>query len=210
MPQTTIARETAADLTALREAAEAREWSALQVILAKLLNSLPAFAALTAVVTGLTEALPLVEAVYPAGDQRRGIPRQLLSGVMSYGFAPENLPDDIVADYDAPGSAQYMHAVLELCRASQRDREHDQRLALLVSAAANTIVAQMGAVFYRKHPELLVRVRDNHIDPDTGEYTDPEAAKIPLLLWTDNDVAALDTTLWMDLADRVEAAYENV
>ena len=201
--------ELAIDLDTLRQAAKEREWSALQVTLAKLLNMLPPFAALQAVIGGLIEALPVVESAYPADDPRRAIPRQLLTGIVSYGFAPDRLPEDLVGDYDAPGGAQYMHAVLEIARASQRDRSHEERLAFLVSAAANTIIAQMGAVFYGKKPELFARVRDNQVDVETGEYSDPDAAKIPIMLWMDEEVAALDTAQWLALADRVAQAYNS-
>lgn len=201
--------ELAIDLNALRHAAEEREWAALQVTLAKLLNMLPPFAALQAVIGGLIEALPVVEGAYPADDPRRAIPRQLLTGIVSYGFAPERLPEDLVGDYDAPGGAQYLHAVLEIARASQRDRSHEERLAFLVSAAANTIIAQMGAVFYGKNPDLFARVRDNQVDVETGEYSDPDAAKIPIMMWMDEEVAALDTAQWLALADRVEQAYKS-
>ncbi len=201
--------ELAIDLDALRHAAGAREWAALQVTLAKLLNMLPPFAALQAVIGGLIEALPVVESAYPEDDPRRAIPRQLLTGIVSYGFAPDRLPEDLVGDYDAPGGAQYMHAVLEIARASQRDRSHEERLAFLVSAAANAIIAQMGAVFYGKKPDLFARVRDNQVDVETGEYSDPDAAKIPIMLWMDEDVAALDTAQWLALADRVAQAYKS-
>ena len=201
--------ELAIDLDTLRHAAQEREWSALQVTLAKLLNMLPPFAALQAVIGGLIEALPVVEAAYPADDPRRAIPRQLLTGIVSYGFAPDRLPEDLVGDYDAPGGAQYMHAVLEIARASQRDRSHEERLAFLVSAAANAIIAQMGAVFYSKNPDLFARVHDNKVDAETGEYTDPDAAKIPIMLWMDEEVAALDTAKWLALADRIAQAYKS-
>ncbi len=208
MANSTLDIETEADLSALREAAATREWSALQVVLARLLNPLPFFAALSAVIEGLIAALPLIESSYEEGDPRRSVPRQLLSGMMSYGFAPDQLPDGLVAEYEHPGAAQYVHAVLELCRAAQRDKGHDVRLAFLVSAAANGIIAQMGKLFYNKNPDLFARVRDNHVDPDSGEYTDPDAAKIPILLWMDEEVAALDSALWSALADRIEAAYK--
>ena len=208
MANSTLDIETEADLSALREAAATREWSALQVVLARLLNPLPFFAALAAVIEGLIAALPLIESSYEEGDPRRSAPRQLLSGMMSYGFAPDQLPDGLVAEYEHPGAAQYVHAVLELCRAAQRDKGHDVRLAFLVSAAANGIIAQMGKLFYNKNPDLFARVRDNHVDPDSGEYTDPDAAKIPILLWMDEEVAALDSALWSALADRIEAAYK--
>lgn len=208
MPNSMLDVETRSDLSALREAAAAREWAVLQVVLARLLNPLPFLAALSAVIDGLIAALPLVESVCEEGDPRRSIPRQLLSGVMSYGFAPDQLPDGLVAEFEHPGAAQYVHAVLELCRAAQRDKGHDVRLAYLVSAAANGIIAQMGELFYSKNPDLFARVRDNHVDPDSGEYTDPDAAKIPILLWMDKEVAALDSALWSALADRIEAVHK--
>src|SRR5690606_5368452 len=99
----TPAEELGIDLAALREAAKSREWAALQVTLAKLLNMMPPFAALQAVIGGLIEALPVVESAYPADDPRRSIPRQLLTGIVSYGFAPDRLPEDLISDYDAPG-----------------------------------------------------------------------------------------------------------
>ena len=95
MPNNTLDIETEADLSALREAAATREWSALQVVLARLLNPLPFFAALSAVIEGLIAALPLIESSYEEGDPRRSVPRQLLSGMMSYGFAPDQLPDGL-------------------------------------------------------------------------------------------------------------------
>lgn len=196
-----------AELAIMRGAAQSREWAALQAGMARLLNPLPQFSAMIVVVEGLLASVPMVETVYPDGDMRKTLPRQLLSGVISYGFAPEHLPEGIVADYDRPGTGQFAHAVLELCRAAQKDAAHDVKLAFLVSAAANAIVAEMGAVFYAKNPDLFSRVRDNAIDPDTGEYTDPDAARIPIALWMDDDVAALDTALWMALTDRIEAAY---
>jgi hypothetical protein len=67
----------------------------------------------------------------------------------------------------------------------------------------------MGAVFYGKKPDLFARVRDNQVDVETGEYSDPDAAKIPIMLWMDEDVAALDTAQWLALADRVAQAYKS-
>lgn len=210
MSADSIDAEIQLDLDTLRAAATAREWAALQVTTARLLNMLPPMIALGAVIEGLIEALPIIENAYADDDMRKTLPRQLLSGVMSYGLAPEQLPEHLVAEYDVPGAAQYMHAVFELCRSAQNGREHDVRIAFLVSAAANGIIAQMGALFYGKNPDLFARVRDNHLDPDTGDYTDPDAAKIPILLWMDEEVAALDTALWQALASRIEAAYASL
>ncbi|GIK30040.1 MAG: hypothetical protein IT298_11415 [Chloroflexi bacterium] len=197
-------------LAALRAAAPEREWAVLQTTLGELLARLPLFAALSAVIDGLTALLPMVETRDEYDTQLQGLPRQLLSGVMSYGFAPDQLPDQIITDYHTPGAAQFMHAVLELCRATQRERPDAERPALLVSAAGNAIIAAMSESFYSRHPDLFTRVRDNRLDPDTGDYTDPDAAKIPILLWMDAEVAALDTAQWLALADRVERAYAGL
>lgn len=197
-------------LAGLRTAAAEREWAVLQAELGGLLTSLPLFAAISAVIDGLTALLPVVEAREEYDMQLRGLPRQLLAGVMSYGFAPDQLPDQIIADYHTPGAAQFMHAVLELCRAAQRERDDGERPALLVSAAGNAIIAAMGESFYSRNPDLFARVRDNRLDPATGDYTDPDAAKIPILLWMDAEVAALDTAQWLALAHRVERAYASL
>jgi hypothetical protein len=198
------------DLAALRAAGQAREWSAAQLTLVQLIRELPFFAAVTAVLPGLTAMLPVFRGYYADDDPRRALPEQLLSGIVSFGFAPERLPDEAIGDYEAPGMAQFVYAVLELARAAQKDRDSQERIELLGSAAANQIVAELSHDFYARHPEYHARVRDNHIDPDTGDYTDPDAAKIPLMLWMDAQVAALDAKLWDALADRLEEAFMSV
>ncbi len=207
MPDAALDADFAADLAALRAAAHAREWSAAQVSLARLVQSLPFFAALSAVIEGFTAFLPTFQHDYPAADYRSGLPTQLLLGILNYGFAPDNLPDTAIADYDAPGAAQFIHAVLELARAAQKEREPIERVELLVSAAANQIVAALSESYYRRFPDDHLRVRANRFDPDSGDYSDPDAARIPLLLWLDPVVAELDTQLWLALADRLERAY---
>lgn len=198
-----------ADLAALRAAAAAREWSAAQVSLARLVQGLPFFAALAAVVEGFTAFLPNFQQYYPSSNPLSGLPSQILLGVMNYGFAPDRLPDDAVGEYDAPGAAQFIHAVLELARAAQKEREPVERVELLVSAAANQIIAALSESYYRRFPEDHARVRANHYDPDTGDYSDPDAARIPMLLWLDPVVADLDRQLWLALADRLERAYQS-
>jgi hypothetical protein len=191
----------------LRAAAAAREWNAAQSALARMVQTLPFFAALAAISEGFTAYLPTFHRDYPPQSLLARLPTQLLSGMMSYGFAPDNLPDNAVADYDAPGAAQYVLAVLELARAAQKDREPVERVELLVSAAANQMIAALSESYYRRFPDDHARVRANRFDPETGDYSDPDAARIPLLLWLDAEVAALDTQLWLALADRLERAH---
>ncbi len=210
MADAALDADSRADLAALRTAAAAREWSAAQMSLARLVQGLPFFAALAAIVEGFTAFLPTFQQNYPPSNPLSGLPNQILLGVMNYGFAPDRLPDEAMLDYDAPGAAQYILAILELARAAQKEREPLERVELLVSAAANQIVAALSESYYRRYPDDHARVRANQYDPETGDYSDPDAARIPILLWLDPIVAALDTQLWHALADRLERAYEKV
>lgn len=209
MTDAALDADSRADLAALRAAAAAREWSAAQMSLARLIQGLPFFAALAVIVEGFTAFLPTFQRDYPPSDPLSGLPNQILLGVMNYGFAPDRLPDEAMAEYTAPGASQFILAVLELARAAQKEREPLERIELLVSAAANQIVAALSESYYRRFPDDHARVRANQYDPETGDYSDPDAARIPILLWLDPAVAELDTRLWSALADRLERAYES-
>lgn len=91
-----------------------------------------------------------------------------------------------------------------MCRAMQRDREPEEILQFMVSAVANTFLAELSELFYSQHLDLYERVRNNTLDETTGEYSDPEAAQIPIQLWMDKRVEARDITLWLRLADDLE------
>ncbi len=184
----------------LRAAAHAREWTALQATLVDVLKLLGTYPALEVVVNRLYEYLPTFQRHHPDDT----VLKQLLVAVVSFGFAPDQLPDHIVASYSTPGNGQYANAILEMCRAMQRERDPQERFVLLTSAVANSIIAEMAEYWYTRNPEAYARVRANRFDPATGEFTDPEAARIPLLMWMDEGVAALDTGAWSAIADAVE------
>lgn len=95
-----------------------------------------------------------------------------------------------------------------MCRAMQKDREPLERQQYLVSAIANTFLAELSELFYSQHLDLYERVRNNTLDPATGEYSDPDAAQIPIQLWMDKRVEARDITLWLRLADDLEKKLE--
>lgn len=193
------------DLEILREAARNREWSTLQPTLTHLFGELGVFPALDVTIQRLQVHLPTFER-YHGGDGEKGqILRGLMVSVMSFGFAPDNLPDFIVGEYDTPGSGQFAQAVLEMCRAMQKPRQPEERISLLTSAVANTILAELSEYWYGQHPDLYARVRANRTDPATGEYTDPDAVRvIPLQFWIDPQVAARDTQAWLEVADAIE------
>jgi hypothetical protein len=200
-------------LAILKEAARSREWTLLQNSLTVLLAALGTFPALEITVERLRKHLPTFEAYHPdnpAGDARGDTPpsaklvRDLMVTVVSFGYAPDNLPEFLVSEYPTPGSGQFVNAVLEMCRAMQKDRPAEDRFGLLASAIANSLLAELTAYWYGVHPEAYARVRANQVDPATGSYSDPEAARIPLLFWLDEKVAARDTAGWLRIAYLIE------
>lgn len=196
-----------AQLNQLRAAAAAREWNTILPVTAQLFTEMGTFPSLEIVVNQLQAHLPIVEAAH--GEQSR-ILRELLVAVVAYGFAPDNLPEYIVSDYDTAGSGQYAQAVLEMCRAMQKERPVEERYTLLASAVGNAILAELAAYWYGLHPDLYARVRANRIDPETGAYSDPDAVRvIPLQFWIDEEVAARDAAAWGRIADAIEAKFTN-
>lgn len=192
-------------LNVIRTAARSREWNLLQPALASLLGELDKFTAVDFVIERLNRHLPTFQAYHPDDANPSGkMIRELMITVVSFGFAPENLPDFLVGDYPTPGSGQFVHAVMELCRAMQKDRTPDEVRDLLASAIANSLLAELSEFWYSRNPEAYARVRANQTDPVTGEYSDPEAARIPLIFWLDDQVAARDTGAWLNIAYKLE------
>jgi hypothetical protein len=187
-------------LETLRDAAKNREWTTLQSNLSELFGVLGVYPSLEIVVTHLHDYLPTFQRYHPDDN----ILKELLVGVVAFGFAPDQLPEYIIENYDTPGSGQFAHAVFELCRAMQKDRPLDDRLGLMTSAVANGILAELAQYWYSRHLEEYARVRANRVDPETGEYTDPDAARIPVLFWMNPVIGAKDTKAWLKIADAVE------
>lgn len=197
--------ETVKTLSELRRYTYQREWGLMQTFVRTLLSQLPLFEALQIVFEALQRYLPIFEQHHPVGTVKGQMPRELMLTVMSFGFAPDQLPEYMPGEYDTPGSGQFANAVLEMCRAMQKERDPESRAELLSSAIANVILAELSELYYSAHPDDYARVRANGIDPMTGDYTDPDAVKIPWKLWADPRVEARDITLWLRVADDLEA-----
>lgn len=198
------------NLAILKEAARSREWTLLHNALAALIGELGIPAALEITIERLRKHLPTFESYHPDDANPSGKRvRDLMLTVVSFGFAPDNLPEFLISDYPTPGSGQFVNAVLEMCRAMQKDRDLSDRFGLMASAISNALLAELSAFWYSRHPEEYQRVRENRIDPATGEYTDPEAARIPLLFWIDEKVAARDTGGWLRIAYLIEKKLQG-
>jgi hypothetical protein len=193
------------NLEVMRTAAKSREWTLLQAVLTALLAELGTFPALEIVIERLRKHLPTFERYHPDDSTPSGKPvRDLMVMIVSYGYAPDNLPEYLITEYPTPGSGQFVNAVIEMCRAMQKERDPQDCFGLLSSAIANAVLAELSEFWYSRHPEEYQRVRENRIDPETGEYSDADAAKIPLLLWLDSQVAARDTGAWLRIAYLIE------
>lgn len=197
-------------LRVFRKAAYGREWGTLQETLSALLTELELFQALEIVVNRLQDYLPTFETYHPFESVKGRSLIGMIVQVTAFGFAPDMLPDEMPNNFDTPGSGQFALAVLEMNRAMQRDRDPAERPGLFTSALANAILAELSELYYRRHPDDYARVRANVLDPQTGAYTDPEAAQIPIALWLDPEVAARDVTLWLRVADALEAKLKEV
>ncbi|MBC8099319.1 MAG: hypothetical protein H7Y11_07735 [Armatimonadetes bacterium] len=192
-------------LDTLKRAARDREWNTLQPTLATLLAEIGTFPALEVIILQLNRHLPIFQRYHPDDATPSGrVVRELMISVVAYGFAPNTLPEFLTTEYPTPGSGQFVYAVLELCRAMQPDGDPAERFTLLASAVANAILAELTHYWYSQYPEEFERVMANHIDPAIGAYTDPDAARIPLLLWSDAGVAQRDTGAWLKVAYAIE------
>lgn len=197
-------------LRTFRKAAYSREWGVLQDQLQSLIGELELFQALEIVIQRLQRYLPTFEKYHPFESVKGRTLIGMIVHVTAFGYAPDYLPDELPNQYDTPGSGQFVLAVLEMNRAMQRDAVPADRARQFTSAIANTFLAELSEIYYSAHPEDYARVRANKIDPATGEYTDPDAAKIPIALWLDPAVEARDVTLWLKLADDIEEKLKTV
>lgn len=198
-------------LKTLRKAAYNREWTTLQSATQEAFSQLETFMILEIIIKYVQAYLPTFEKYHPPEDDESArVLRELAVTVVSFGFAPERLPDFLTTEFDSPGSGQFANATLEMCRAMQKERTGEERLQYFTSAIANVFLAELSEIYYSRYPEDFKRVRENTLDPDTGEYTDPEAAQIPIKFWMHPLVEARDTTLWLRLADDLEEKLKEL
>jgi hypothetical protein len=193
------------NLATLRSAAREREWNVLMPALTSLVQELGFFGALEIVIQRLQRHLPTFSQFHPNDEEPSGkLVRDLMVSIVAYGFAPERLPEDLPSQYTTPGSGQFVFAVLEMSRGMQPSRPAEERFSLLSSAIANGILAELTAYWYNLNPDAHQRVLSNVIDPTTNEYTDPDAARIPLQFWIDDGVAQRDIGAWLQTAYWIE------
>jgi hypothetical protein len=192
------AQETTADLQTMRVAAEQREWTALQDTLKRLLAELDPLIALGAAANRTQAFLPTFESVYPES----GWVKELMLTVISYGSAPNELPENVVTEYNEPGCGNFLLAVFDLARAVQPKYTVFERYSHIVNAIANAILAELQYAYFSERRAAFEQMRDPAVDERTR-------AQIQFDFWLDDGVAERDTAIWLKVADEVAALVHN-
>jgi hypothetical protein len=179
------------DLSQLRTAAHQREWNTLQDTLKRLLAQFEPLIALEIAAERVLHFLPRFEAYYPEA----GWVRQLVLTVVSYASAPNDLPNHAINQFPSPGCGNFVSAALDLARAVQMGVSPFERYSFITNAIANATLAELMDLYFSQHPDEWEQL---NTDPDKRQ-------ELYGRFWLDADVAARDTAVWLDVADRVEA-----
>lgn len=197
-------RESEADLAALRQAANEREWGAAQDILTRLMMQIEFYGGLEIALKRAYEHLPTFEEHHPEA----GWARSLLVWIASYGAAPANLPIEAANPYPSPGAANYVKALIDLARGVERQTPLENRVRFLADALANVMLSDLAAFWYGEHPDQwdLQQTRGDEIDAATGVTL---RQSIYAQFWLDTEVARRDTAAWLDVADALAKQFNK-
>jgi hypothetical protein len=198
----------ARDITDIRAAAHERHQEQLQFMLKRSLQNLSFFVALSVPLERLYNFLPKFEQHYPEEEWVR----KLIVAIGAYGVAP----DDSVAEmalqqsFSVPGMANYVKAVYDVTQAMQDKHTSEARISFMASAVVNSVMAELAEAWYGKHPSAWEKVRQSELNPETGTYIDQKANTIVYTFWMSPDTAALDTAIWLDIANNLEVKFKRL
>ena len=196
------------DLAMLREAIQERNQEQLQFYAKRLLMALPYYYSLAVVTEPLATFLPRFEALYP--DE--GWIRQLLLTINAYGTSPEDAVAQMALQhkFEAPGAMNYIKAIYDLTQGMQKNHTGEARIGFLTSALVNVIMADLADAWYSERPYAWERVRQNQLDPATGQYTDAEATQMAYQFWVDEGTVERERLAWLAIASHIEASLERI
>lgn len=186
------------DLAQLRLAAKERQWTALQDTLKRLLANLEPLIALQVGAVQIEAFMPIFQQYYP----QAGWVREVTMTVMAYASAPDELPEQAVNQFPSPGCGNYVMAVLDLARSVQDKYTVFERYTHITNVVANGILTRLQHHYFENRPGEFSFIVD--LDGD-----DSKKAKIYQKFWRNAAVAELDTQLWLQVADAVEAKLQE-
>ncbi len=178
------------DLQDLRAAARERDADRQQFVLKKLFMGMEFIAALGVTAECAYAYADTFERYHPDETWARTMVRQIvLNGVKP----DEQAIKQAFQEFSTPGTANFLKALYDIYQGTDDRNQREARLGFLVSACVNSIMAHLVERWFGPRPARWQSYR-------TG--ADPQIA---LAFWTDEDIAATDTALWLKLADSIEA-----
>jgi hypothetical protein len=187
------------DLADLRQAAQERDPQQTQFLTKRLLGGLDFYAALAVSLQQVYGFIDLFESYYPEEIWVR----KMLVSITSYGVAPDDQIAEMALNqsFHAPGCGNFIKAVYDITQAMNKRHTSESRIGYMTSALVNAVMAELGEAWYGERPDAWEIQHERPGDPDSLE--------LAYLFWTDPDTAALDTTCWLEIADRLEKALER-
>lgn len=185
-----------ADVAKLRAAAQTRDPDQKQFLLKKLYGQLAFVVALGV----STETAHNYVATFERYHPQEVWPRRMLRQIVMTASAPdEAVIQQAFQHFTTPGTANFFKALYDLFQGTQTRHQSEARLGFLVSAAVNSITAELVELYFGGQPALW----------ETYRAQGPDFAAVALAFWTDERVAARDAAAWDDLATRLAAAYDR-
>jgi hypothetical protein len=185
-----------ADIDKLRAATQGRQPEQKQFLLKKLYKQLAFVVALGVSTETAHDYADTFERYHPEEIWPRRMLRQI---VMTASAPDESVIQQAFQHFTTPGTANYFKALYDLYQGTQTKHLPDARLGFLVSAAENSITAQLVELYFGGQPGLW----------ETYRAQGPDFTEIALAFWTDERVIARDAAAWDQLAARIVEAYER-
>ncbi len=180
------------DITALRDAARARQADQAQFLLKKLFLQTEFVRALGIAAEQAYRHVPTFERLHPGEVWAR----RMILQIVNTATAPErSIIEQAFQHYETPGTANFIKAMYDLFQATQDTNPGEARIGFLVSAVVNAMTAELVALYFEPRPDDWAAYRAQ----------DERFQGIALAFWTDDAVAERDTALWLAIADAVEA-----
>lgn len=179
------------DLADLRAAAEAREADRAQFLLKRLFQQMEFVLALGIAAEQVYQHVETFERYHPGEVWAR---RMLVQVVMTATAPDRSVIEQAFQHFNTPGSANFIKGLYDLYQGTEKTNSSAARVGFLVSAAVNAMTARLVERYFGERPETWGAYRAQSVD----------FQQVALDFWTNDDVSALDTQMWLAIADEVE------
>lgn len=184
------------DLQSLRAAAHQRSANDTQFMLKKLFQQMEFVIALGVAAEQAHAYVDTFERYHPEEIWAR---RMLVQIVMTASAPDESIIQQAFQHFTTPGTANFFKALYDLYQGTQEKHASSARIGFLVSACVNAMTAELVELYFGTRPDAweAYRAQGAHFQ------------QIALDFWTDEAIVARDVSLWLQLADKIEAASKR-